>query len=45
MTPFLDRVQLSEVLRNTITGEDGLGGIDTKGVLRRGIPLKNQDDL
>ncbi|GAE27840.1 sporulation-specific protease YabG [Halalkalibacter wakoensis JCM 9140] len=40
LTSFMDRVSLSEVLRNTITGEQGLGGIETKGVMRRGMPMK-----
>lgn len=37
-TPFMERVKLHELLRNTPSGEGGLGGIDTKGVLRRGLP-------
>ncbi|TES55493.1 sporulation peptidase YabG [Halalkalibacterium halodurans] len=40
ITSFMERVSLSEVLRNTITGEKGLGGIETKGVMRKGMPLK-----
>ncbi|ARK28438.1 sporulation peptidase YabG [Halalkalibacter krulwichiae] len=40
LTSFMDRISLSEVLRNTITGEKGLGGIETKGVMRRGMPFK-----
>ncbi len=42
LTSFMDRVSLSDVLRNTITGEKGLGGIETKGVMRRGMPMKYQ---
>jgi spore coat assembly protein len=40
LTSFMDRIGLSEVLRNTITGEKGLGGVETKGVMRRGMPMK-----
>ncbi|WP_409296406.1 sporulation peptidase YabG [Peribacillus sp. SCS-26] len=39
-TPFMDRINVWEVLRNTLTGEKGLGGIETKGVLRTGLPYK-----
>ncbi|NEU32535.1 sporulation peptidase YabG [bacterium LRH843] len=41
LTSFMDRVGLSELLRNTITGERGIGGIETKGAMRRGLPMKN----
>jgi spore coat assembly protein len=37
-TPFMDRINVWDVLRNTLTGEKGLGGIETKGVLRTGMP-------
>ncbi|WP_066321892.1 sporulation peptidase YabG [Bacillus sp. FJAT-29814] len=37
-TPFMERINVWDVLRNTLTGEKGLGGIDTKGVLRTGMP-------
>ncbi|MCK0473617.1 sporulation peptidase YabG [Halalkalibacter sp. APA_J-10(15)] len=40
LTSFMDRIHLTEILRNTITGERGLGGIETKGIMRRGMPLK-----
>ncbi len=39
-TPFMDRINVWDVLRNTLTGEKGLGGIETKGVLRVGMPYK-----
>ncbi|SDJ17371.1 sporulation peptidase YabG [Natribacillus halophilus] len=45
LTPFMNRVQLYEILRNTLTGDDGLGGIDTKGVLRRGLPLRDDTEM
>lgn len=45
LTPFMDSVGIWEVLKNTLTGEKGLGGIETKGLLRRGMPAKgNLDD-
>lgn len=40
LTSFMESIRLTDVLRNTITGEKGLGGIETKGVMRRGMPLK-----
>ncbi|OLS34153.1 sporulation peptidase YabG [Bacillus sp. MRMR6] len=44
-TPFVERVNVWDVLRNTLTGEKGLGGIETKGVLRTGMPFNPvQDD-
>lgn len=39
-TPFMERINVWDVLRNTLTGEKGLGGIETKGVLRTGMPFK-----
>lgn len=39
-TPFMERIHVWDVLRNTITGEKGLGGIETRGVLRTGMPYQ-----
>ncbi|MBD3108960.1 sporulation peptidase YabG [Bacillus sp. AGMB 02131] len=39
-TPFMDRIHVWEALRNTLTGEKGIGGIETRGVLRTGMPYK-----
>ena len=39
-TPFMERINVWDVLRNTLTGDKGLGGIETKGVLRTGMPYK-----
>lgn len=39
-TPFMERINVWDVLRNTLTGEKGLGGIETKGVLRTGMPYR-----
>jgi spore coat assemly protein len=43
-TSFMDRVNVYEVVRNTITGEKGLGGIETKGILRTGLPFQSMDE-
>lgn len=42
-TPFMERINVWDVLRNTLTGEKGLGGIETRGVLRTGMPFKNEE--
>lgn len=39
-TPFREHIHVWDVLRNTLTGEKGLGGIETRGVLRTGLPYK-----
>ncbi|MBM7555173.1 sporulation peptidase YabG [Thalassobacillus pellis] len=46
-TSFMDKVNVREVLRNTLTGENGLGGVETRGLLRVGMPFpfhNDQDD-
>ena len=44
-TPFTDYIHVWDVLRNTLTGEKGLGGIETRGVLRTGMPYNiNKDE-
>jgi spore coat assembly protein len=40
LTPFMERINVWDALRNTLTGERGLGGIETKGVLRTGMPYR-----
>lgn len=37
-TPFMDLVSLKDIIENTITGEDGIGGIQTYGRFRMGYP-------
>ncbi|WP_078429493.1 sporulation peptidase YabG [Alkalihalobacterium alkalinitrilicum] len=44
LTPFMDQVNVWDVLKNTITGERGLGGIETKGFMRRGMPISDYDE-
>lgn len=39
---FTEVTNLWEVVRNTITGQKGLGGIETRGAMRLGIPLKEE---
>ncbi len=43
----MERINVWDVLRNTLTGEKGIGGIEkgiggieTRGVLRTGMPYK-----
>jgi spore coat assemly protein len=40
-TSFMERINVWDVLRNTLTGDDGLGGVETKGILRTGMPYKD----
>ena len=44
LTPFMERIHVWDVLRNTLTGDKGLGGIETKGVLRTGMPYHKNDE-
>lgn len=37
-TPIDQMVSLKEILNHTITGTDGVGGVETRGQLRRGYP-------
>ncbi|WP_368653547.1 sporulation peptidase YabG [Ornithinibacillus sp. 4-3] len=37
-TPFMEKVNVWETLKNTFTGERGMGGIETRGVHRTGMP-------
>ncbi|KPB03483.1 sporulation peptidase YabG [Bacillus sp. CHD6a] len=43
-TPFMERVNVWDLLRNTLTGDKGLGGIETRGVLRTGMPFRPYKD-
>src|SRR5690625_3319817 len=42
-TSFVEKVNVFEVTRNTLTGKNGLGGIETRGLLRIGMPYITQD--
>lgn len=37
-TPFYQLINIKEAINDTITGTDGLGGIETHGRLRLGYP-------
>ncbi len=37
-TPFTEQVNVWDVVRNTLSGSDGIGGVETKGILRTGMP-------
>ncbi|WP_284140715.1 MULTISPECIES: sporulation peptidase YabG [unclassified Virgibacillus] len=37
-TPFMEKVHVWDALRNTLTGEKGMGGVETRGLLRTGMP-------
>ncbi|TRM11107.1 sporulation peptidase YabG [Lentibacillus cibarius] len=43
-TPFMEKVGVWEALRNTLTGEKGMGGVETRGLLRTGIPYITDDE-
>jgi len=43
-TSFMEKVNLRDVLRNTFTGEKGMGGIETKGLHRIGMPYIHDDE-
>jgi len=43
-TSFMDHINIWEVIRNTISGEKGLGGVETRGLLRIGIPYSEHSE-
>ncbi|MBB6455236.1 spore coat assembly protein [Salirhabdus euzebyi] len=43
-TSFMDNIKLWDVLRNTLTGEKGIGGVETRGLFRTGMPFPDEDD-
>ncbi|MGM8365529.1 sporulation peptidase YabG [Virgibacillus sp. W0181] len=42
-TSFMEKVNVRAALRNTFTGDRGMGGIETKGLLRLGMPYMEED--
>ncbi|WP_078593263.1 sporulation peptidase YabG [Evansella clarkii] len=38
LTPFMERVGVWDILKTSLTGQKGLGGVETNGTLRRGMP-------
>ncbi|SDN11363.1 sporulation peptidase YabG [Sediminibacillus halophilus] len=43
-TPFMEKVSVWEALRNTMTGAKGLGGVETRGLLRTGMPYLKEEE-
>lgn len=43
LTPFMERVTVMDIIRHTFTGQEGLGGVETRGVLRKGLPWKEEN--
>ncbi|SDJ72272.1 sporulation peptidase YabG [Salimicrobium halophilum] len=37
-TSFMEHMDIWQVVRNTVSGTDGLGGVETRGMLRIGMP-------
>ncbi|MYL35942.1 sporulation peptidase YabG [Pontibacillus yanchengensis] len=44
-TPFMEKANVWDVLRNTMTGEKGLGGVETRGLMRTGMPYQKDEDM
>ncbi|WP_100011828.1 sporulation peptidase YabG [Lentibacillus sediminis] len=42
-TPFMERVSVWEAIRNTLTGDKGMGGVETRGLLRTGMPYVEEE--
>src|SRR5699024_2728759 len=42
-TPFMEKVNVWDALSNTLTGEKGMGGIETKGLLRTGMRYMEEE--
>jgi spore coat assembly protein len=43
-TPFMEKLVVWDALRNTMTGEKGLGGLETRGLLRTGMPYTDDGE-
>lgn len=43
-TSFMDRVTPEDLIRHTLTKQDGIGGIETRGFFRTGMPLIEEDE-
>ncbi|MBB5174914.1 sporulation peptidase YabG [Texcoconibacillus texcoconensis] len=44
LTPIMERVGMWDVLKHTLTGDKGLGGMETEGMMRRGVPVDESDN-
>ncbi|RLL41691.1 sporulation peptidase YabG [Oceanobacillus piezotolerans] len=43
-TPFMESVNVWDVLKNTMTGEKGMGGVETRGLFRTGMPYLDDSE-
>ncbi|WP_085993746.1 sporulation peptidase YabG [Oceanobacillus senegalensis] len=43
-TSFMESVSVWDALRNTMTGEKGMGGVETRGLLRTGMPYMKDEE-
>ncbi|WP_156289983.1 sporulation peptidase YabG [Oceanobacillus salinisoli] len=43
-TSFMERVSVWDAIRNTMTGEKGMGGVETRGLLRTGMPYMEDNE-
>ncbi|MRG88167.1 sporulation peptidase YabG [Salinibacillus xinjiangensis] len=43
-TSFMDKIKVWDVLRNTLTGEKGIGGVETRGLFRTGMPFSDESE-
>ncbi|HLR51947.1 MAG TPA: sporulation peptidase YabG [Candidatus Avamphibacillus sp.] len=43
-TPFMEKVNVWDALRNTLTREKGLGGVETRGLHRTGMPYLKETE-
>ncbi len=44
-TPFMEKVNIFDVVSKTVTREKGIGGIETKGLLRIGLPYLRESPV
>lgn len=43
LTSYMEGIHVWDVLKTTLTGEKGLGGVETRGILRTGMPIEDED--
>lgn len=43
-TPFMESVSVWDAIKNTMTGDKGMGGIETKGLFRTGMPFLGDEN-
>ncbi|GAB3054477.1 sporulation peptidase YabG [Virgibacillus ainsalahensis] len=42
-TSFMEKVSVWDAIRNTLTGDRGMGGVETRGLLRTGLPYLEEE--